>query len=207
MPRLIVLAFSLWLAAVVGCEDGSIGGSTAALNKFETLPELLQDTAVQTAISRLPASGFLGPGQYHQGSTPADISGVWSTACCGGQGGLWPPGNGFGGTFTFRAAGPGRVDMLSAEGKLDYTDGLDSFVVGAQNNITLFLQLSIVCREDGERVRAVAIDRFTREGDTLTNYVRSYVILARDHGEPWTCFVEPVGSGSVSTPAQFGKRS
>jgi hypothetical protein len=194
------------LAAVSGCESGDIMGRVEALNRFATLFELLANPSVQLAIRELPAGDGVVAGEYYSGTTPNDVTGVWSTTCCGGQGGKWPTGNGFGGTFDFRVVGPERVDMLSALGRLDETSGEDSFIVGTAEKVTLFLQLSIRCKKDGEMVRAVAIDRFIHDDLVLRDYVRSYVVLARDHAPPWECFIQPVGTGAVSSYAVFGKK-
>lgn len=194
------------LAAVSGCEAGDIGGRITTDNRFADLSALLANPDVQLAIRRLPAGEGVLEGQYYSGSAPNDVSGVWSTTCCGGLGGRWPTGNGFGGTYEYKVVGSDRVDMVSALGRLDETSGEGSFIVGSLDKVTLFLQLSIRCKADGELVRAVAIDRFIHDDLVLRDYVRTYVVLARDHASPWQCFTDPVGTGAVSTPARFGRK-
>ena len=194
------------LAAASGCDSGEIAGRVEALNRFATLFELLGNPTVQLAIRALPAGDGVLEGEYYSGNTPSDVTGTWSTTCCGGEGGKWPTGNGFGGTFEYRVVGPDRVDMLSALGRLDETSGENSFIVGTAEKVTLFLQLSIRCKKDGEMVRAVAIDRFIYDDLILRDYVRSYVVLARDHASPWECFIQPVGTGAVSSLAKFGRK-
>lgn len=195
------------LAAASGCESGNIAGRVEVLNRFSTLFELLGNPTVQLAIRALPAGDGVLEGQYYSGTTPNDVSGTWSTTCCGGEGGKWPTGNGFGGTFEYRVVGPDRIDMPSALGRLDETSGEGSFIVGTAERVTLFLQLSIRCKKDGEMVRAVAIDRFIHDDLVLRDYVRSYVVLGRDHASPWECFIQPVGSGAVSSLAQLGRKN
>lgn len=176
--------------------------------KFNTLADLLANSKVQDAIARLPAGDGVTAGNYYKGSTPADVTGVWSTDCCGGSRGTWPQGNQFGGTITYHVVSPGHVDVPSYTSQLDIEDGTGSFIVGTGNDVTVFLQLAVTCTDDGEHVRAVAVDRFIYGPTKLSQYVRSYVVLARDNpAGPWSCFADEVGSGSTSTVAVFGKQS
>ncbi len=172
-------------------------------SKFQSLEDLLDHASVQRAIDALPAGPGVARGDYYDGDSPDDITGTWTTHCCGGKNGRWPFG-GFGGTLTYRTIDDAHVDLERAEGDNEVADGTGSFIRGDGDRVTVFLQLSITCKEDGERVRAVAIDRFTREAEALTNYVRSYVVVAREKDDrPWECFTDQVGSGAASTPAVY----
>ena len=192
------------IASLAACQsEDAVESRVDSLQKFPTLPALLADPSVKAAIAKLPAGDGVAAGAYYQGDTPADIDGEWSTDCCGGRQGRWPRGN-FGGSITFEMVGPGRVDVPSFDSGTDREDGIGSFITGTGNHVTTFLQLAITCKQDGERVRAVAVDRFIVEPTRLSNYVRSYVVLERDRpNPPWKCFGDKPGSGALSTPATF----
>ncbi len=201
----LLVALVLGLAGCQPEDDDRNGGRIDSDEKFATLEALLANPKVQTAIAKLPAGDGVAAGAYHEGDTPADIDGTWATECCGGKPGRWPQGNNFGGTVTFEVVGPGRVDVPLYDGAIDREDGSGSFIVGTDDRVTVFLQLSVTCKQDGEKVRVVAIDRFIAGPTTLSDYVRSYVVLARDKAQgPWRCFNDEPGTGSVSTPAIFG---
>jgi hypothetical protein len=193
----------------MGCSS-SKSSSNASLDpgaKFATLDELLANSDVQEAIAGLPAGDGVAAGKYYEGSTPTDITGTWSTECCGGSGGVWggDATNGFGGTITFDVVSPGHVNVPLEIDTLGMSDGTGSFVVGTENDVTVFLQLTETCTADGEHIRQVLIDRFVYGPSALTEYSRSYVVLARDKPNgPWNCATQPVGSGlSTISPAVF----
>jgi hypothetical protein len=208
--------------ALAGCSSGSttitnVGVDGGPLNtldpmgRFGSLGELLANPSVMSAIAKLPAGTGVAAGAYYQGSTPADISGTWSTACCGGSTGVWTDTSLFGGSIGFQVVSPGNVDIPVENGDTDMEKGPGSFIVGAGDQVTVFLQLAIQCRQNGEavatgeHVRAVAVDRFVYSPTALSEYVRSYVVLARDNPDgPWTCFTDAVGTGEVATAAVFG---
>jgi hypothetical protein len=197
--------------ALVGCSSNTTtsgkapGAPLDPMGKFASLGDLLSNTSVQSAIARLPAGTGVGPGAYYQGTTPADISGTWSTSCCGGSTGIWTDGSGWGGQTTFQVVSPGNVDVPVEQGDTDMENGAGSFIVGAGDHVTVFLQLAITCIESGEHVRAVTVDRFVHSTAALSEYVRSYVVLARDNADgPWTCFTDAVGTGELSSQAVFG---
>lgn len=200
---LVVLVFTV----ACGSDGGPApGGPLSTTGKFATVIELTANPQVKAAITALPAGQFVAAGRYHEGDTPADISGKWSSACCGGLAGRWPQGNNFATDITYTVTGPGRVDVPAFSAQIDMGDGLGSFVVGTGERVTVFLQLAIRCRADGENVRAVAVDRFIHSSMRLTEYIRSYVVLARDKpGPEWNCFNDAVGTGSTSTAAEFAR--
>jgi hypothetical protein len=200
--------------ALAACSSGTTttttgGGSSGALDpmgKFTSLGDLLSNPSVQSAIAKLPSGTGVAPGAYYQGSTPADISGKWSTACCGGSTGVWTDTSLFGGQITFQVTSPGNVDVPAEMGDSDMENGAGSFIVGEGDHVTAFLQLAITCLANGEHVRAVTVDRFVHSPSALSEYVRSYVVLARDNptSADWTCFTDAVGTGEIATSAVFG---
>ena len=196
-------ALACALAACQSDDDGPIN----AMEKFANLDELLANPSVKVALAKLPAGEGVAVGAYYEGDTPADIDGTWATDCCGGSRGRWPGGNDFAGTVTFEVKGPGRVDVPLYDSQLDSEDGSGSFIVGTDEHVTVFQQLAVTCKQDDEKVRVVAIDRFVAEPTLLSDYVRSYVVLARDNAQgPWRCFSDAVGTGSLSTAAAFGRK-
>lgn len=205
----------LWMAvgfSMTACS--SAGGGSAPLStsgKFATVDELLANPDVQMAVAYLPATPSAAAGSYYQGSTPADISGTWTTNVSGGSTGVFTEfgytaatSGHFGGAITYQVTGPGLVDVPVETGTYDEADGTGSFLVGAGNDVTAFLQLNVTCLADQEHIREVSIDRFVYSATGLTQYVRSYVVLARDKPNgPWNCAPGPVGSGASTTPAVF----
>ncbi len=178
-------------------------------SKFSGLDQLLANEYVQQAIAKLPAGTDVAAGAYYKGTTPADISGTWTTDCSGCSVGKWPAGNNFGGTITFESNGPGKIDVPEVTGNLSSGDGNGSFITGTGNNVTAFLQLNLTCKADSERYRFVAVDRFVYSAGALNNYVRSYVVIARDNMDgPWThCATDGLpGNGSVSTASVWGPK-
>jgi hypothetical protein len=208
MGHIRTISVVLAIGTAVGCSSSK--SSSAPLDpsgKFATLDELLANSDVQDAIALLPAGDGVAAGKYYEGSTPADITGTWSTDCCGGSTGVWDVSSttGFGGTITYDVVSPGRVDVPVETGSQSTSDGTGSFIVGNGNDVTVFLQLAETCAADGEHIREVDIDRFVYGPSALTAYSRSYVVLARDNPNgPWNCATQPVGSGSYTvSPAVF----
>jgi hypothetical protein len=196
-------------AGLLGACSGSGGDSNPMdpMGKFASLPELLANPDVQIAISNLPAGTGVAAGDYYKGNTPADVSGTWSSMCCGGATGRWNTGDGFGGKFTFDVTGPGHIDTPAITSSIESETGGGSFITGTGNEVTLFLQLLDTCAADQEHVRMVSVDRFIFAADaTLSQYSRSYVVLARDKlTGPWSCAGQPVGSGAyTTTPGTLG---
>lgn len=206
MRSAVILTFAL----VLGC-GGRHGPELDPSGRFATLAELLANANVQKAIKSLPAGDGVPSGAYYQGSTPADISGTWTTNTIGGTlgeftsfGTVAKSLGKFGGAITYIVAGPGLVDIPTETSSIDMAVGAGSFFVGTGNRITVFLQLNVTCLADGEHIRVVAIDRFLHGAAALTQYLRAYVTLARDKTNgPWQCAPGPVGSGAVSTASVF----
>jgi hypothetical protein len=207
VSKIDVLGLVGLLSATTGCALlDEVDDKTDVTAKFDSLERMLADPIVQQAIEALPEGDDVSAGDYYDGDTPVDISGTWTTSCCGGRKGSWLNGDPFGGVITFEALGRHRVDVPQIEGAASRGDATGSFVVGKGNNVTVFLQVSAVCKNSGERVRVVAVDRFVVERTVLTQYVRSFAVIGREKKQgPWDCYARPVGTGDVSTEAVFGE--
>jgi hypothetical protein len=192
------------LALLVFCSACG-GGESDPNAKFGTLEEMLASPRVQQAIARLPAGDGVVAGDYYRGSAPVDVTGTWSTDNSGGATGKWSAGAKFGGTVTFQVTAPGKVDLLAGSSQLDTSDGRGSFVVGTGQKVTLFIQLAVTCTGDGEKVRVATVDRLVHTGSALAQYVRSYIVLAREKESGWACFSDAVGTGSTSSEATYAR--
>jgi hypothetical protein len=203
----------LFLLTVIGCGIDFHEASDPEARamdpqaKYDTLAELLANPHVQEAIARLPAGTDVAAGDTYRGDTPASIDGTWTTDCCGGADGRWLDGGHFGGTTTFQQLGPGRIDVPAFSSEMDSGDGKGSFIVGTGNHITVFVQMALTCKKDGEHIRMIAVDRFVLAASALSEYTRSYVVIARDDPNgPWECATDEIGAGALATQALFVRK-